>query len=246
MPNPLTRLVEGFEAFRNRHFEVDPALMQSLATEGQRPEVMVVACSDSRVDPAILTCSQPGDLFIVRNVAAIVPPYDPKRTPQGTSSAIEFGVRGLEVRHVVVIGHAQCGGMRLLAEQVGSPRQRRAGFEFVGDWVRIAEAGLMSVLQSDIPMAERGRAIEQAGILTSLRNLSSFPWVRERVEAGRLALHGWYFDLASGQMLALDAASARFVPAHGHARPVSGRTALPDLRRFTSSYRYDAACCSAA
>lgn len=246
MPTPLTRLIKGFEAFRSRHFEEEPDLMQSLATEGQRPEVMVVACSDSRVDPAILTCAKPGDLFIVRNVAAIVPPYAPERSPQGTSSAIEFGVRGLEVQHIVVIGHAQCGGMRFLAQQASAPRQEGAGFEFLGGWVRIAEPGLKCVLGGGIPEAAQGPAIEQAGILNSLHNLLSFPWIRERVEAGRLALHGWYYDLASGRMLALDAASARFLPTSGDGRPIVGRTPLPDLDRFAKSYGHGASCCSAA
>ncbi|MEK0084188.1 carbonic anhydrase [Benzoatithermus flavus] len=246
MPKPITRLIKGFEAFRSQHFEQDPELMQSLATEGQRPEVMVVACSDSRTDPAILTCARPGDLFIVRNVAAIVPPYDPKRSPQGTSSAIEFGVRGLEVQHIVVIGHAQCGGMRFLAQQASAPQRDGGGFEFLGGWVRIAEPGLKSVLGSAIPEAARGPAIEQAGILNSLHNLMSFPWIRERVEAGRLALHGWYYDLASGRMLALDAAAARFLPTQGDARPIVGHTPLPDFARFARCYGPDTSCCSAA
>jgi carbonic anhydrase len=246
MPKPLTRLIKGFESFRSQHFEEDPDLMRSLATEGQRPEVMVVACSDSRVDPAILTCARPGDLFIVRNVAAIVPAYDPRRSPQGTSSAVEFGVRGLEVEHIVVIGHAQCGGMRLLAEEAGREDTQAPRFEFLGDWVRIAKPGLERVQASAIPAEEHARALEQAGILTSLHNLLTFPWIRERVEAGRLALHGWYYDLASGRMLALDAASARFVPAQGQPRPVVGRNPLPDLGRFAACYGQEAPCCSAA
>lgn len=231
MTDAIQQLIDGFESFRARHFEAEPELMRTLA-KGQRPEVMVIACSDSRVDPAILTSARPGDLFIVRNVAAVVPPYDPTRSPQGTSSAIEFGVLGLKVRHIVVLGHAQCGGMAFLAQQAGMPPDQRAPFEFVGGWVRIAERGLHAVLSAAIPPDGCARAVEQVGILVSLHHLLSFPWIRERVERGELALHGWYFDLASGQMLELDAEAARFVPAGGRARPITGKTALPDFDRF--------------
>jgi carbonic anhydrase len=245
MPNPLQRLLDGYETFREQHFEAEPGLMRALATQGQKPQVMVVACADSRVDPAILTGCRPGDLFVARNVAAIVPPYAPERTPKGTSSAVEFGVRGLEVEHLVVLGHGGCGGMRLLVEQAGMPARLRTGFEFVGDWVRLAEPALQAVLRSGIPLPERQRAFEQAGLLTSLTNLLGFPWIRERVERKQLALHAWYFDLATGELLAFDAPMARFVPAQGRARPVCGRTALPDLAQFTARYG-DAPCCSAA
>jgi carbonic anhydrase len=234
--NPLQRLIDGFESFRAEHYDHSPDLMRELATIGQKPQVLVLACSDSRVDPAIMTRARPGDLFIVRNVAAIVPPYNPTRSPQGMSSAIEFGVRGLEVEHIVVIGHAKCGGLRLLAEQASQPPHLRASYEFLGDWVRIAQDALTAVSKGNLPPSARGSALEQAGIVLSLRNLMGFPWIRERVESGRLALHGWYFDLTVGRLEVFDMGLQRFVPSEGHAHPVLGRLSpLPDPELFVAS-----------
>lgn len=224
MPSSIADLLQNFERFRAEHWGGDDPLMQELAREGQRPEVLVIACSDSRVDPAILTGSRPGDLFIVRNVAAIVPTYGPSEVPRGASAAIEFGVRGLEVRDIVVLGHAACGGMRLLAEQAAAGAAERR-FEFVDQWVTLAQDALLAVDAAGLEAGERQHTLEMTGIVLSLRNLLSFPWIAQRVRAGQMALHGWYFDLHEGELMTFDAARQCFVPGRGVPHPITSRAA---------------------
>lgn len=213
----LRRLIAGFERFRHRHFEADHDLYDSLL-DGQRPEVMVIACSDSRTDPAIICGAAPGDLFVIRNVAALVPPYEADGRPHGTASAIEFGVKTLGVRHVVVLGHSFCAGVRCLLDHDHSSRP----FEFVSDWVEIARE-VREEMHGLVTEAERAlvaRLAEQAAVLTSLRHLASYPFVAERVADGRLSLHGWYFHFGWG---VLQAAAGL----HGPFRQVDPEGPLP-------------------
>lgn len=221
MDEAMGRLAKGFATFRETYFEQDRALYQDLANRGQAPAVLIVGCSDSRVDPAIVTQTKPGDLFVVRNVAAIVPPRQADdHSYHGTSAAIEFGVRGLNVDHLVVLGHAQCGGLRALAEGTAGE------FEFVADWVKIAEPALnaLTALPENAADIDRRRTVEQAAVLVSLSNLLTFPWLREKVEAGTLKLHGWYFDLATGDLMAYDAASGTFEHVEVEATPLPQST----------------------
>lgn len=199
-------LVAGFRAFRATYFEQRPALYEALVKEGQHPEVLMISCSDSRVDPALLLNTQPGELFVVRNVANLVPPYQPNSHYHGTSAALEFAVRDLQVRHAIILGHSGCGGMRAL-------RQLRSGIqperEFISPWVSIAAEAFepASREQSD---SEAERAMEQAALKVSLGNLRTFPWVRDRVASGELTLHAWWFDLKTGELWALDEQAERF------------------------------------
>lgn len=210
MPDPIARLIAGFHSFHGSYFEGRSDLYRRLAAQGQQPQVLVVACSDSRVDPALLTHSRPGDLFIVRNVAAIVPPYQADGRHHGTSAAIEFAVRGLKVEHIVVLGHALCGGVRALAE----PVQVADRFEFLSDWVTIAAPARAAVARylAGSPPERSREGLEQATLLVSLRNLLSFPWIEAAMRERRLTIHGWYFDLVGGLLLAHDVACGRFVP----------------------------------
>lgn len=198
----LARLVQGFERFRTTYFESDPAVFDELARDGQHPQVMVVGCCDSRVSPQLITDAAPGDLFVIRNVAALVPPYVPDGRPAGVSSALEFGVKGLEVGHIVVLGHAMCGGVRSLMEY-GDADPR---FEFLGRWVGLLAEAREEVMRlaTEAEPALRARHAEQASVLVSLRNLMTYPWIAERVAADRLALHGWYFDFTRGVLLAAE------------------------------------------
>lgn len=232
MPNPLQSLIDGFEDFRREYFERSTDLFDALRV-GQQPKVLLIGCSDSRADPAILTRAQPGELFIVRNVAAIVPPYSPDGGHHGTSSAIEFATRVLQVEHVVVLGHGMCGGMRALAE----PKAVR--LEFMSDWVDLVAEARDAVMSADLPEAEKLPTLEKAAILCSVRNLTTFPWLRERLEQGTLALHAWYFDIGAGELLSFDASAGAFRPARGVAHPIEhpvattcGCQAALDLDRF--------------
>jgi carbonic anhydrase len=203
------QLVEGFRRFREQHFTENDALYRQLITEGQAPRILVVACCDSRVDPALVLDCAPGDLFVVRNVANLVPPAENRDSGRhGTSAALEFGVRTLGVEHIIVLGHAQCGGIRSLFSGGGGETG-----SYVHAWMRAAEEVHAAVLR-DLPDAaprEQMMACEQRAILVSLDNLMTFPWVRERVENGSLKLHGWYFDIEHGRLMQYDRDSGSFV-----------------------------------
>lgn len=212
----LRRLVEGFDRFRGQHFEQDHDLYDTLL-DGQRPEVMVIACSDSRTDPAIICGARPGDLFVVRNVAALVPAYAPDHRPHGTASAIEFGIKALGVRHVIVLGHSFCAGVRCLLEH----DHRRQPFEFVSDWVDVAREvrDEMDGLVTDAERPVVARRAEQATVLASLRHLATYPFVAERVADGRLDLHGWYFHFGWGLLQAAETPEGPFRQLDGGVTP---------------------------
>lgn len=212
---PFENLLKGFRQFQSEYFNKDKGLYNRLVKNGQNPEALVIACSDSRNDPALLTRSEPGDIFVVRNVAAIVPPYGPDGKYHGTSAAIEFAVKGLRVKNIVVLGHAQCGGVRQLATG-GVDSQ---SFEFLDHWIAIGAAARDAVMaeMGDADENLRLRALEQAVIMTSLNNLMTFPWIRADVESGHTTLHGWYFDMLEGKMLAFDFEKGYFVDAPSEA-----------------------------
>lgn len=218
----INPLLSGFKKFRKTYFEHDRALYADLVKRGQSPKVLVIACADSRVDPAILTLCEPGDLFILRNVAALVPPYRPDSRHHGTSAGLEFAVRGLNVQHIVVLGHALCGGMQAL--RLGKAA-KLDNYEFLSTWVKIATPARDAVAKklAHTQPAEQQEALEKASIMLSLNNLLSFPWVRERHKRGKLFLHGWYFDMRVGELFAYDARARRFAPTKGRATPVPAR-----------------------
>ena len=172
-------------------------MYESLAEKGQSPRALVLACIDSRVDPARIFDAGPGELLIVRNVAALAPPYGPDQKYHGTSAALEFGVRVLEVRDLIVLGHGLCGGVKALLEG-GTDKQ----FEFITPWMSVAEPARTHIAK-DAPPEVRQRQCEFEVIRISLANLMSFPWVSERVAAGTLQLHGAWFDIRYGQLMTL-------------------------------------------
>jgi carbonic anhydrase len=210
MNTGIDKLLQGYRSFRDGSYENSRNLIEDLVTRGQRPEVAVVACSDSRVDPALLFQSDPGDLFMVRNVANLVPPMEEEGTFHGTSAALEFAVLGLGVKHLIVLGHAHCGGIRLMMDaQPGS-----TVYKYVSPWVSMLAAAHRRVLATmgQADEAARIRACEQNAVLVSLENLTTFSWVRERVESGELQLHGWYVDIAVPELSAYDWESRSFKP----------------------------------
>ncbi len=192
----MDRLIAGYRRFRETEWPGRRALFETLAREGQSPRAMVVACSDSRVDPAMIFGAGPGELFILRNVAALVPPFQPDAQFHATSAALEFGVRVLEVSDLIVLGHGMCGGVRALLE--GAPAAAR---DFLAPWMGIAETAKRRVLECR--PADKQTACEREAVKLSLENLRTFPWIAERVADGRLLLHGATFDIRFGVLWVL-------------------------------------------
>jgi len=194
----MEALIAGYRRFHADRLPVFRDRLRELGRVGQAPKALVIACCDSRVDPQMIFDAAPGDLFVIRNIANLVPPYAPTADYHGTSAALEFAVRRLDVPDLVVMGHGKCGGIRALMEG-----EAGGGGDFIGPWMSIA-AGV------------RGRACgcahtaELEAIRLSLANLAGYPWVHERVESGRLGLHGCHFDVATGSLLRLDAADGTF------------------------------------
>jgi carbonic anhydrase len=201
------RLVEGYEAFRSGRLPAEQSRFRDLAEHGQSPEIMVIGCCDSRVSPEVIFDARPGELFVVRNVANLVPPYAPDGSYHGVSAALEFGVGALRVKHIVVLGHAHCGGVRAFAE--GSAPLSPG--DFIGKWMSlIAPAAEKVGSRGDAP--DYLTRLEQASIVNTLANLMTFPRLRKLIERGRVTLHGAYFGVATGELSVLDPSSGCFVP----------------------------------
>ena len=208
--NEIEKLMDGYKRFYDNYFASNEEQLFSELALGQKPNTLVIACSDSRVDPAIVMDSKPGDLFVVRNVANLVPPYEVGGGYHGVSAALEFGVRALEVQHIIVMGHSQCGGIRALFE--GIPDDSVG--EFIKPWMNMAKRASERVRAEHYHAhdTEQLCECEMAGIVVSLENLATFPWIQSRVDEGKLKLHGWYFDIVSGEMQAYDAKTLKFSP----------------------------------
>ena len=202
-------LAAGYHRFREERFAVEAERYRALA-QGQRPRTMVIACADSRVDPAGIFSAAPGEMFIVRNVAALVPPYEESGTYHGTSAAIEFAVERLEVTNIVVMGHGLCGG---IAAALAATDNRPVG-RFIGPWVDLISGIRDTMLGQSpaCPACDHQKALEHLAVQHSLRNLGTFPFVRAAVASGRLALHGAWFSIAEGELQWLDA--------HGNFDPI--------------------------
>lgn len=209
MNKALVRLIAGFRRFRGKYFlldDLEKSVYQKLAAQGQTPKTMMIGCSDSRVDPAILTDASPGELFVVRNVANLVPPCEPSRVGfHGTSSALEFAVINLRVENIIVLGHRQCGGIRALMRGPGEGT-------FIERWMSIAEEARDRVLSLHPEADEdaRCRLAEMESIKVSLKNLRTFPFVQEAIESRQMNLVGIYFDLEQGQLWEYEEAHQQF------------------------------------
>jgi len=193
----MKRFLDGYQRFRANGWPVQRKAFESLAEDGQSPKALVVACVDSRVDPAMIFDAAPGELLTVRNVANLVPPYAPDAAYHSTSAALEFGVRVLEVPHIMVLGHGLCGGVQALL--AGAPHSTH---EFVAAWMSIAGSARVCALREPSP-EKRQQCCEQEVIKVSLVNLMTFPWIAERVAAGKVQLHGAWFDIRTGELMTL-------------------------------------------
>ncbi|NIJ06606.1 carbonic anhydrase [Sphingomonas vulcanisoli] len=209
-PSDFTGLLAGYQRFRSTGWSPQRDRWAELA-EGQSPKVMVIACSDSRVDPAQIFDVSPGEIFVVRNVANLVPPYETTPGRHGVSAALEFAVTVLEVSDVIVMGHGACGGVKASLQRLFENAPRGEG-GFIADWVKLLDDARDEVEAKGLPEAEAIRALEFACIKVSLANLRSFPMVREREQADKLKLHGGLFAIADGQLHLLDEGTGSFAP----------------------------------
>lgn len=222
MPHDLDDgLLQRLKQFHSDYFPLHQQRFQDLVADGQHPKTLFIGCSDSRVVPYLLTGAGPGELFIVRNVGALVPPYDGSHGLHGTTAAIEFAVLQLKVRSIVVCGHSHCGAIRAAYE--GVPDEARN----LKSWLTLADEALLPVLPSDEALLRT----EQRSVVLQLERLMDYPMVRRAVEAGDLTLHGWHYVIEDGDVHVFDAQHAAFIPAsvatHIGAGPYGGAIQSP-------------------
>lgn len=206
------RLREGYRAFLGERFPQEQSRFEELAASGQKPQIMLVGCCDSRVSPEVIFDARPGELFVVRNVANIVPPYRPDAEKHGTSAALEFAVQALRVQHIVIMGHGRCGGIRAAISDA-SPLTNS---DFIGSWMRaIKDVTRIVPREQGTDEALHERHIERASIEHSLANLRTFPWIRMKENRRELGLHGVWFDISMGELHAYDEEDARWLAVGG-------------------------------
>jgi carbonic anhydrase len=201
------KLIDGYRTFRTERLPTEQSRYRELSERGQSPDVMVIGCCDSRVSPEVIFDAGPGELFVVRNIANLVPVYQPDEGAHGVSAALEYAVNVLRVKHIVVLGHAQCGGIRAFIDKIAplSPG------DFIGKWMAMfIKPGEVVEQRSHETMQDFVTRIEKAAVFRSLENLLTFPFVRARVESGALQLHGAYFGVAEGSLFVLDKATKEF------------------------------------
>ena len=200
-------LKEGFKDFKKNYYENDKSYIDKLVKSGQKPKFMVIACSDSRVDPAILFQTKPGEVFSVRNVANLVPPYSPDKGHHGVSAAIEFGILDLKIEHIIILGHAHCGGIKALCNNFNVdtdvPPTKKIQREFIDSWMNIASP-IMNKVNSIDRSESIQHFIEKESIKNSIQNLKTFPWIIKLIKNKKLNVHGWWFDLESGELFCFD------------------------------------------
>jgi carbonic anhydrase len=196
-------LTDRYRRFRQRHFAPNADQYEELATFGQNPETMIISCSDSRVDPETIFSAMPGELFIVRNIAALVPPFETGGKYHGVSSAIEFAVLNLRIKHLIILGHSGCGGIKAALDQSAAIQTEA---QFISRWMSLLDDARLSVLAAhqNSPQAVRQTAMEKEGIKQAVANLRTFPFVREDENKGKLALHGAHFDIKTGTLSVLN------------------------------------------
>ena len=213
-------LLDGYRTFRTQRLPTEQSRYRELSERGQSPDVMVIGCCDSRVSPEVIFDAKPGELFVVRNIANLVPVYTPDGGTHGVSAALEYAVQVLRVKHIVVLGHAQCGGIRAFIDKIAplSPG------DFIGKWMSMfVKPGEIIEPRPRESMQEFTARVERAVVLRSLENLMTFPCVQMLVERDKLALHGAYFGVAEGSLLVLDKATKEFKSVRGDEPIASGQ-----------------------
>lgn len=198
MENSFKKMIEGYQAFREKYVIGDQSIMNSLHYHGQKPKMMVVACCDSRVDPALILQCDPGDLFVVRNVANIVPPYEKDEMHHGTSAALEFGINFLKVEHLVLLGHSQCGGIGALLDNGNTQN------DFINNWV--------SIIKTCHAQAQNIDDCAKSALHQSYQNCLTFPWIKDKVLDKTLTIHLWFFDIQMGQIFTFSEQEQTYQP----------------------------------
>ena len=198
MEKNFLKMLQGYQAFRQKYALGDSSVMQYLSHYGQQPQVMVVACCDSRVDPALILQCDPGDLFVVRNVANIIPPYEKDEAHHGTSAALEFGICFLEVKHLILLGHSQCGGIQALFNRDAEQN------DFITNWVSLIKTPGFSSHDAD--------DYAKLALTESHQNCLTFPWIANRVKQKKLIIHQWFFDIKNGQIFTYTDAKQAYQP----------------------------------
>ena len=194
-----TRLVQERERYKQ------------LAYEGQKPETMVIACCDSRTVPETIFDTNPGEIFVMRNVANLVPPFHPDKEYHATSAALEFAVQSLKVKNIVVLGHARCGGIKSALDLDGKPL---SSVDFIGKWMGLLTPAAKAVATNTLmTSSERQTALERISIRYSINNLRTFPWIKQREDQRKLTLHGAWFDIATGELWIMDRRTGDFIRA---------------------------------
>lgn len=206
MQNSFIQLLEGYQKFREKYALGDTSIMQYLSYHGQQPQTMVVACCDSRVDPALILQCNPGDLFVVRNVANIIPPYEKDEAHHGTSAALEFGIRVLEVKHLILLGHSQCGGIQALLNNDNKNSDKN---DFITNWVSIIKSNNIQHRDSDNHYID---AYAKLALNQSYQNCLTFPWIKDKVIDKKLIIHLWFFDIKTGQIFTYSDAQKEYQP----------------------------------
>jgi len=202
------RLLDGYRMFRTQRLPTEQSRYRELSERGQFPEVMVIGCCDSRVSPEVIFDAGPGELFVMRNVANLVPVYQPDQAAHGVSAALEYAVNALRIKHIVVLGHAQCGGIRAFIDKT----EPLSPGDFIGRWMAMfIKPGEVVEQRAHETMQDFTVRIEKAAVFRSLENLMTFPFVRTKVEGGALTLHGAYFGVAEGSLFVLDKAAKEFL-----------------------------------
>lgn len=199
MKNGFIKMLKGYQTFRKKYVHGNKSVMRYLSNYGQQPKVMIVACCDSRVDPALILQCDPGDLFVVRNVANIVPPYEIDEAHHGTSAALEFGISFLKVKHLILLGHSQCGGVQALLNSKDSNHN-----DFINNWV--------SLIKTPNAQAHEPDDYAKLALNLSNQNCLTFPWIREKVLQKDLIIHLWFFDIKTGQIFTYSDESKEYHP----------------------------------
>jgi carbonic anhydrase len=203
MDKNFKKIIQGYKNFKKKYAHGNKSIMKYLSLNGQKPETMVIACCDSRADPALILQCDPGDLFVVRNVANIVPPYEKDTMHHGTSAALEFGICYLNVKHLILLGHSQCGGIQALLSNDNLPQN-----DFITNWVSLIKIPTC-IGEKEINFDNYAKLVLQK----SYNNCMTFPWINDKVINSNLTIHLWFFDIKTGQIFT-------YSPAHNQYQPL--------------------------